>query len=120
MLDLYLDPKTHDLVLENFTFSQTQDKSDLIIQKLKIKLLLFKGEWFLDENYGIPYFEQIFIKGVDLNEIDDTFRDAIANEDGVIDLLSYSSEFNYSTRQLTVDAKIRVDSGEIMNISFTV
>lgn len=120
MLDLYLDPTTHDLVLENFTFSRTQDKSDLIIQKLKIKLLWFKEEWFLDRNYGIPYFQQIFIKGIDLNEIDDTFRDAIANEQGVLDLIAYSSEFNPSTRKLTVNSKVRVDSGEIINISFTV
>lgn len=119
MIDYYLDPTTHDVVVSNFTLKVTQDKSDLIVQRLKIKLLWFKEEWFLDRNYGIPYFQQIFIKGIDLNEIDDIYRDAIANEDGVLDLISYSSEFNPSTRKLTVNSKVRVGSGEIVSLSFS-
>jgi len=118
MIDYYLDPNTHDVVVSNFTLATTQDKADLITQRLKIKLLWFMGEWFLDENYGIPYFQEIFIKGIDLNDIDDIFKDAIANEDGVLDLLEYSSEFNNSTRELTVRSKIRIESGEIVSLSF--
>lgn len=118
MIDYYLDPTTHDVVINNFTLAVTKDKADLITQRIKIKLMWFMGEWFLDENYGIPYLQEVFIKGVDLNTLDDIFRQAIADEDGVLDLVEYSSEFNSTTRSLTIKSKIRVDSGEIIGLSF--
>jgi hypothetical protein len=120
MVDLYLDPITHDVVVKDFTLKVTTNEADLITQKLKIKLLWFKEEWFLDENYGIPYFQEVFVKGVNLDDIDDVFRSAIANEDGVVELISYSSSINESTRELTINSKIKTRSGEIVSIVFSV
>lgn len=120
MIDLYLDPITHDLVLDNFTFKVTQTKEEEIVQRLKVKLLFFKEEWIFNLNYGIPYFQEIFIKGVDLEDIDEIFRTQITNEDGVRDLISYSSSFNSTTRFLTINAKVVTDSGEILNLVFNV
>ena len=118
MIDLRLDPTTHDLVYSNFTFETVESESEEIAQRLKIKLSWFKGEWFLDENYGIPYFQEIFVKGIDLDDIDDIYRTQIIQEDGVIDLLSYDSDFNSSTRKLEVQAKYKSEDGEIQTISF--
>ncbi len=120
MIDLKLDPITHDLIINDFTFEITETKQDEVIQRLKVLLLFFKGEWKYNLNYGIPYFQEVFVKGVDLEQIDDTYRVAIANESGVRDLISYSSSFNPTTRQLTVNAKVLVESGEIVPISLTV
>ena len=120
MIDLYLDPNTHDLVVDNFTFKVTTTKQEEITQRLKVKLLWWKDEWQFNLNYGIDYKNQVFTKGVDLGDIDDMFRTEIANEEGVQDLISYSSLFNQSTRELTVNAKVKTDSGEIINLSFNV
>lgn len=120
MIDFKLDPTTHDLVVDNFTLGITQTKEEEITQRLKIRLLWFKGDWKYDENYGIDYFNEVFVKGFDLSEIDDMYRLAISSEEGVQDLLSYSSSFNSSTRELQVKAKIVTDSGQILNIIFTV
>jgi len=120
MIDLKLDPTTHDLVIENFTFATTVRIEDEIVQRLKVKLLWFKNEWIHNINFGIPYFEEVFIKGVDLNNLDDLFRTQISNEDGVQDLITYSSSFNQTTRQLTINAKVITDSGVIINLSFDV
>jgi hypothetical protein len=43
MIDLYLDPVTHDLVLEDFTLKATPTLQEQIIQRLKVKLLWFLG-----------------------------------------------------------------------------
>jgi hypothetical protein len=120
MIDLYLDPNTHDLVVDNFTLKITTSKEEEITQRLKIKLLWWDGEWKFNENYGIKYKTLVFTKGIDLEDIDDMFRTEIANEEGVLELLSYSSLFNQSTRELTVNAKVKTDSGEIINLSFNV
>lgn len=120
VIDLELDLTTHDLILSNFSFAVTQDKQTEITQRLKIKLLMFKGEWIHNINYGIDYYGQVFVKGIDLEDIDDTFRTEISNEQGVVDLISYSSSFNSSTRKLDVQAKVLTDSGEIINLSFAI
>ena len=120
MVDLYLDPTTHDVVVKDFNLVITETKQDLITQKLKIKLLWFMEEWFLNRQYGIPYFQEVFIKGVDMDTLDNVFRTAIKQEDGVLDLISYSSSINESLRTLTITSKIRVEGGEILNIVFTV
>ncbi len=119
MTDLELDLNTHDLILSNFTFKTVQDKQTEITQRLKIKLLFFKGEWIHNINYGIDYYGQIFVKGIDLGDIDDVFRTQISNEDGVIDLIAYSSVFNPSTRDLNIRATVLTDTGPI-ELSFTV
>lgn len=121
MIDLYLDPTTHDLVFNNFTFPVTTRIEDEITQRLKMKLLWFREEWAFNINYGIPYFQEIFSnKRIDLNDVDDIFRTAISQEKGVIDLISYSSSFNDSTRDFTVTAKVLTDSGEIVSLSFQI
>lgn len=121
MIDLYLDPTTHDLVFSNFTFNVTTRKEDEITQRLKVKLLWFKEEWVFNVNYGIPYFQEIFSnKKIDLNDVDDIFRTAISQEPGVVDLISYSSTFDDSTRDFNVKAKVLTDSGEIVNLSFQI
>lgn len=120
VIDLYLDPITHDLVLDNFTLKVTKTKEEEITQRLKIKLLWWKGEWVFNLNFGIDYRNEVFVKGIDLDDIDEMFRLQIANEDGVRELISYSSSHNASTRELNVTAKVLIDSGEILNLSFNV
>lgn len=120
MIDLELDLNTHDLILRNFTFGTTQSKEVEITQRLKIKLLFFKGEWIHNVNFGIDYYGQVFVKGIDLEDIDDMFRTQISNEQGVVDLISYASSFDPSTRELNIQAKVLTDSGETLSLSFNV
>jgi hypothetical protein len=120
MIDLELDLNTHDLILENFSFKVVATEQVEITQRLKMKLLWFKGDWPHNENYGIDYRNKIFAKGIDLDDIDDTFRVAITSEAGVKQLLSYSSSFDRATRVLNISVKILTDSGEIINTSFSI
>lgn len=113
---LKLGEQTHDLVVSNFQFQEITKKTEDLGQRLKIKLLWFKNEWFLDQNYGIPYFEEIFVKGVTKETIDDIFRVAVVQESGVDTLLAYSSEFNRTTREFIVNIKIKTTEGEILAI----
>jgi len=54
-MDILLSEETHDIVFVNGATPITADVGDSLKQRLKIKLLTFKGEWFLDTNYGTPY-----------------------------------------------------------------
>ena len=107
-------------MFDNFTLRVTKNKEEEITQRLKMKLLWWKDTWVFNLNYGIDYKNEVFIKGIDLDDIDEMFRVQIANEDGVKELVSYSSSHNSATRELVVRAKVLIDSGEILNLSFNV
>lgn len=113
---LKLDETTHDLFVTNFEFASISLRTEDLAQRLKIKLLFFKGEWFLDENYGIPYFQEVFVKGTNREAIDDRFRIAISQERDVERLLEYSSEFDPINRVFQVSATVKTTEGEIITV----
>ena len=100
-IDLGLDVTTHDLV---FTAREltTVTGTALVAQRLKIILQLFKGEWFLDADAGIPYLQEILKKGADTTNVDAILRAAIEGTTDVNRILKYSSEIDATTRTVTV------------------
>lgn len=117
---LKLDPITHDLIIDNFQYKEITTKTEELTQRIKIKLLTFKGEWFLDEDYGIPYFQDIFVKGITKEGVDDIFRIALSNEPDVDSLISYSSEYDNATRHYSLTATVRTTEGEVLTLSTSV
>ena len=53
------------------------------------RLRTFFGEWFLDVLIGIPYFDQIFEKRQNVNDIDAIFINEILSTPGIIRLLEF-------------------------------
>ena len=53
------------------------------------RLRTFRSEWFLDTALGIPYFDEIFEKGQNVNDIDAIFISEILGTPGVIRLLDF-------------------------------
>ncbi len=64
MMDFSL--KLHDLHINNGDISLCPSDDDAVAQAIAIRLKTFAGEWFLDENQGLPYLTHIF--GKKLNE----------------------------------------------------
>ena len=114
-MDLKLDPKTHDLSLENQGLSLTQNLEE-VRQSLSIKLRLFLGEWFLDTKSGIPYFESIFIDTPKIKQIENIFKEAILTNPSILELESFSLEVNIQTRQLIIQFKAKTVQGNIEHV----
>lgn len=113
MTDIKLDLPTHDLDLTTGDLVLIFD-DDEIVQKLKIRLQFFLGEWFLDQRLGIPYFRDIFIKNPDLAVIRRIFRQTVLTTPGIADLDNFELSFDGTTRKLTVSfAATKVDGSVI-------
>lgn len=85
MVDIKLDPVTHDLDLSSGGLGLiTGDEA--VKQKLSIRLRFVLGEWFLDQRIGVPYFESVFVKNPDEGRIRDIFRQTVLTTPGVSDL----------------------------------
>lgn len=108
--DLKLDKNTHELVIENGDL-QFVTGLDYIAQKLKIKLLYFFGEGFLNTTIGIKYHEVVFVKNPNITLLDSLYKLAISEVPGFIELLEYDSDFDIPNRSFTLSFKALTDSG---------
>ena len=93
-MDILLDEDTHDAVFVNGSTPVTLTISQGLKQRLKIKLLTFMGEWFLDTNYGTPYFQQIVGKNRSKGTLDIIFRQVIISDEDVVSILKFESELS--------------------------
>lgn len=87
----------------DYTINKFVSGSPATIQAVTTRLRLFKGEWFLNINSGVPWYQRVFIKPARLNEIDRIIRNTILQTEGVERLSKFDLVFDSSTRKLSVD-----------------
>lgn len=92
-----------DIVTQGVIFITGQQE---IEQTIRTRLRLFLGEYFRDITDGTPWFEQILGKGTSQSAREAALRNRIARTPGVIRLTSFSTDFDLSTRKLTVTASV--------------
>lgn len=113
-MDLLLNEETHDLVWNNAPLTKeftTQPFTQNVSQRLKIRLLSFRSEWFLDTNYGVPWFQEILGKKPSKSKVDQILQQQILLENGVKEIVSFSSTL--INRQYSLKFQVRVISGEV-------
>lgn len=101
MIDLYLDPTTHDLAIVNNNLTMI-DGAERVRQQIEIKLRLWAGEWFLDNDFGTPYLSTILGKQISLAGAVAAIKASVLSVDGVDSFSRFDFTFNRSTRQLDV------------------
>lgn len=118
MNDLKLTEE-HDLDFSDGNLSLLDEEAKVAKQTLKMNLLFYEGEWFLDNEYGVPYFQEILTKGATKGLVDSIVRDAARKSYNIQDVLEVSST-------LTPDRKYSLDrllctttEGEIVSVTST-
>jgi len=94
-----IDPNSGETVYELMLINNAEG----VAQRIKIALLTFLGEWFLDLSYGLPYFESVLVKNPNASLVHSIFRDAILRVEGVTLVNSLSLDFDRPARILTVN-----------------
>lgn len=110
--DLKLDPVTRDLDLSTGDLVIITDL-DALAQNLRVRLQMVKGEWFLDQRLGVPYFDVVFVKSPDLQLIASTMQRTILATDGVNKILTYKQDLATNTRTLTVTFSVDTTFGTV-------
>lgn len=85
-----------------------------ILQRIKVRLRFFKGEWYLNTEHGVPYFDDALdnnggseengilgSKSLDNNIIESIFRKAILSVEGVKGLLESSVDYDPTERKVS-------------------
>lgn len=104
----------HDLHLEGGDLVET-DGIAAAAQEIKHRLLFFKGESFLDLREGIPYFQEILKKGVDLGRIRAIMRQAVLTVPGIVDVPSLTISLDRVRRRATISFEARFEDGSALS-----
>lgn len=82
-------------------------------QKIKIRLKWFFQEWRWDDEAGIEYFEYLFIKNPDLEQVQEMIEDAIFDVDEVTDVNYVEIDIDSFTRKAVIRFEVVTDEETI-------
>lgn len=93
-----LDLSTNDI--------QFFDGVQALRQQIEIKLSLFAGEWFLDTEFGTPYFQKILGKQLTLSGAIAAIRASVMEIEEVTQIKNINYTFSSKERKLSVTLDI--------------
>lgn len=99
-----------DIEAENGKITLLSTIQDAVRQRLDIKLKTFQGEWFLNNKYGVPYKQQIFGKGLTIEERNALFIRVIKEDPDVQRIVYLESEYTNHNRQYSVKFEVKVQN----------
>ena len=115
-----MDTETGGVWLNPVTGFQRITGKEAIRQRIITGIKTFKGEWFLNINYGLDYIGVIFNRKAPLDLVNSAVRARIMSTPGVVGLNGYFASIEKSTRTLKVFIKqVVTDDGIINNLSLT-
>jgi len=101
----------HDLKVTNNSLTLTEGL-EAIRQHLLCVLQTFLGEWFLDQDVGVPYYQEILVKQPSFQTVSQVLRAKILGTPGVLELLSFDLRY-LSNRELRLDFSAETTDGPI-------
>lgn len=112
-MDLKLT-STHDLDTSGSRL-RLVDGVEHLAQKIKVRLLFYKGEFYGDRRIGTPWFQQLLEKGVSQVLLRSTLQKVVLRTPGIAQVPSMSVAYDGPTRQATVSFTAITTSGQTIN-----
>ena len=125
MSDLFIDSSTNDLLIEDGQLSLADSREELARQRLLITLRTFKGEWFKNINFGVPYIinenNKIELLGKSSKRLlDIELQQQILGVEDIVSIEGYTSVLDTTNRDITVEFSAITESGAILPLSLTI
>ena len=112
MVDIALHANDHDILIKDGDFLLI-DNAERVAQQIKVKLLTFLGEWFLDTTWGVPYLEYILVKQPNQELIKQIQSEQISSVDDVKSLNALELDYQVKIRTLIVNYEVSTEYGLI-------
>lgn len=93
---------------------------DGVVQDIKFRLQMIRGEWEFDLDEGIPWFENdsvdereaIIGSKFDQRRVEAELRKGIVGSDDVVSILSFTVKFDRKERRLSCSFQVRTTFGD--------
>lgn len=102
MSGLLLSEDTKDLLITDGNLQLSVDSTTALRQRIQITLNAWLGEWKLNTAFGIPYKQNVFVKGVTKAGIDAIFLAKIIEFDEVESIDAFESELDFTSRKYEI------------------
>lgn len=112
MVDIALRANDHDILIKDGDFLLI-DNAERVAQQIKVKLLTFLGEWFLDTTWGVPYLEYILVKQPNQELIKQILSEQILSVDDVKSLNALELDYQVKVRTLIINYEVSTEYGLI-------
>lgn len=112
MVDIALHANDHDILIKDGDFLLI-DNAERVAQQIKVKLLTFLGEWFLDTTWGVPYLEYILVKQPNQDLIKQILSEQILSVDDVKSLNALELDYQVKVRTLIINYEVSTEYGLI-------
>ncbi len=106
---------SHGIVFVNGDMVMTTEDQSLP-QRIKQKLLSFRGEWVFDESRGLPFIQEILIKDYDLSRIEAIYLQELKNIDGIAEILVFDIGVDDKTRKLSIGIQVLTDTNTTIEV----
>lgn len=113
--DLLLSDKG-DLVIKDFDLMLTSDKQ-ILKQAIWQELKTFKGDWFLDIDKGLPYYQDILGQRNSIDSVRAIFIEAIKSVSGVKEIVDLELNLNGKDRTLDVSITVLDEYNNTINVN---
>lgn len=107
-----------DIEVENFTLSFLGG-IDATIQRIANKFALWRGDWFLNVDAGVPWIQEILGEKPQEQVVFTIIRNVIVSDPEIEELLSLNINFDRTLRELQIDFRARHFNGEIIEEGIT-
>lgn len=84
---------------------------EALIQRLRCRLRIFRGDWFLDDTWGLPWFQSILGRSRGLVAVRSVLRQAVLTTPGVASVGAMKLNHDRQRRRLSVLAQVQHDAG---------
>lgn len=111
--------KDNDIFVSGGAFATVSEGSQTV-QHVRTRLRFFEGEWFLDLNEGLPYFQRILKKPFDMADVESLLKSEILGTQDVESLTRFESSFNGNTRKLTIEFDAETTFGILEGVTINV
>ena len=88
-----------------------QDSPEAVAQAVLTRLLLWRGEWFLDQSQGLPWAQLVLGKHTQ-GSYDLAIRSRVLDTPGVTGIAEYASSLDGESRKLSVPLTIDTRYGQ--------
>ncbi|HCM9354148.1 TPA: hypothetical protein N5L54_003079 [Enterobacter kobei] len=90
---------------------QYVDGAERVRQQVDFRLNLWRGEWFLDGQFGTPYLQDVLGKQVTLNGALSAIRTEILAVEGVNGIVEFTYNFDRAERKLSIEFTANTEYG---------
>lgn len=82
-----------------------------IQQHMIVRFRLFRGEWFLDQEVGVPWFEDVLKKRPNFAVVAEVLKGTITETPGHVEILEFEVDYDQQNRIMKLKFKDLTDPG---------